>query len=129
VKDEPADLTVQERAWAEHAGQHLRAVEGNLPNEVTQRLRAMRSSAVASIEHQQTRSAVTPGWWSPGVTGGVLAAALLVFVLTITPQSLPLPDLDAQELAASQDVELLEDLEFVAWMLAQEEVNESQHQG
>ena len=51
MKDEPADLTVQERAWAEHAGQHLRAVEGNLPNEVTQRLRAMRSSA-ARLSYQ-----------------------------------------------------------------------------
>ncbi|PIE41181.1 MAG: hypothetical protein CSA49_04550 [Gammaproteobacteria bacterium] len=65
--------------------------------------------------------------WAPA--GGVAAATLVVALWAtqfpmIQPSEMPAPDISDVELIGSEnDLELMQDLEFVAWLMAQEESN------
>ena len=111
---------------AQRAGARLRDSEHDVPPEVAQRLAQMRRQAVAAAD-----GASSSAWdlWPRFVgVGAVLSAALLVAVLVRTPTDV-LPRLDEAELAAAQEAELLEELEFVAWMVAMEEADELPNSG
>jgi len=112
--------------WEAQATELLRHSEQQLPSETQLKLHLARRRAVAAAEQ---RGASRRTWYTVGAGGGALAAAALVLVMLSTPQALQLPNLDEEELAAAQDVELLEELEFVAWMLAMEEDNAPPSQG
>ncbi len=88
----------------------------SLAPELADRLAAARRRAVASLDTPIPRA---PGAWVPV---GALASTLLVvglFSVTIgrnvDHKSAPLFDDDVQ-LAVAQDLDLLDDLEFVAWL-------------
>jgi hypothetical protein len=53
---------------------------------------------------------------------GAAATAVLALVVGLRDESAhaPLPYLEAQEFAAAQELELLEDLEFLAWLETEE---------
>ncbi len=65
-----------------------------------------------------------PRWPSIAGFGAVMGVALTVTVMVRAPQLEPLPFLNADEMAAVENVELLEELEFVAWVAAMEAEDE-----
>ena len=84
-----------------------------LPPDLTVRLRVARRNAVAAVTSTSPR---IPTVWLPV---GALAAMLLAVVLLRPPPDLDAaPPLDdAMQLAAAADLDLLENLEFAAWMV------------
>ena len=118
------DLDPDDIKWAQQTGQQLREQEDVVAQAVQARLRTARNQAL-----QATPKAATP-WilWPALSAGGACAAILAWAVLIATPVDI-LPVMDDVEMAAAQEVELLEELEFVAWMLAMEESNATPSQG
>jgi hypothetical protein len=79
------------------------------------RLHQVRNRALAT---PRSRSVPWYGWAS----GGAVAASVLVaLILFDTPQPSPVFYDDQSQQAAAENIELLEDMEFMAWMLLQEE--------
>lgn len=89
--------------------EHLEASE--VDTDVTARLRAMRAEAVQAVDRKTMRPAI---WLLPA--GGVLASALLLTFLLRANDNNVLPLMDDAEFAAAIELELLEDLELLAWM-------------
>lgn len=79
--------------------------------DVAARLRAARQEAVY-IADRKTRRPVP--WLAPA--GGVVAAAVVATVMLREPELAPMPALDEAEMAAAAELELLEDLEMLAWL-------------
>ena len=100
----------------------LRASEHDLDPEVLQRLDTIRRAAVAEAELAQTKLWQRPMVWG---MGGSVAAAALVFAVFVGSGASELPPLDQPDFVVAQDAELLEELEFVAWMMAMEESGEA----
>ncbi|MGE0623794.1 MAG: hypothetical protein AB7I04_08750 [Pseudomonadales bacterium] len=121
-----------DRNRAVDAGAEDRLVEltreslGNVDPAVAARLAAMRREAVAMAED----AAFNPTWLDRLFAPGGLAAAGAVLGLTVaawialrpTDDSLVLPVLAESEIAVVQELELLEELEFLAW-LEEEEID------
>ena len=112
--------------WAEGLGAELRRDGDVVSSEVHQRLSEARRAAVAAALDQPR---LPSGWslWRWTGAGGVAASLALVTVLAVRgpePPSDALPRMEGLELALVQDSELLEELEFVAWMVAMEEADE-----
>ena len=87
---------------------------GALPESVSDRLAAARRAAIAEAVRRPPRVAM-PSPWLPV---GALATTVLAVAVSVTvtdTRMLPVVD-DARALAAAQEVELLEDLEFLAWL-------------
>ncbi len=104
----------------------LRQTELGVPLSVQQRLAAARRAAVAEAERPQ------PVPWGRLAGSGALASAALVLVLALMlpgTGTQSLPALEEAEMAAAQNAELLEELEFVAWMLAEESADDSPGKG
>ncbi len=83
-----------------------------LAPEIVGRLAAARRRAVASVDAPIPRA---PATWIPV---GALASTLLIvglFSASIDRNSAP-PFPDDTQLAVAQDLDLLDDLEFVAWL-------------
>ena len=100
----------------------LRAERERLPEAVQERLAASRREAVAMLAESEAESR---GWslgalFAPrglAVTAAVSAAAIAVWVsFSVSDAPEPLPLLSAPEVALVQDLELLEELEFLAWL-------------
>ena len=111
--DEDKDLT--------RLGSELRRAENDLPPEIVDRLRAARREAVTlADEHAQQpwRSWLT---WQRWGAAAAMAGVVLAVALVLQRPDVTLPVAEEEELAAAQDTELLEDLEFVAWMVALED--------
>ena len=111
--------------FVEDLSRRLRRDEVDVAPDIAARLQAARRQAV-EIADQQVPAA-SP-WPRLAGVGGVLAAALLVAVVVRTPTD-TLPRMAAEELAAAQEAELLEELEFVAWMVALDEADDLPNQG
>lgn len=129
MSDEKQTQDQAAQGWAATAGQHLRDAEQQVPSDVQLKLQAARRAAVMAAEQADQQAQTLSPWYAFGASSGVLAAAAVVIVLMSNPAMMELPNLNEQELAAAQEVELLEDLEFVAWMLAMEETDETPNQG
>lgn len=84
-----------------------------VPPEVAARLRAARQEAVYLADTKSTRRT-----WPLLVPAAGVAAAVFAVVITMDRQALaPLPALgDELELAAVTEMELLEELEMLAWL-------------
>ncbi|HET6471519.1 MAG TPA: hypothetical protein VFG38_06730 [Pseudomonadales bacterium] len=80
------------------------------PDEVRTRLAAARRRAVASLDRVVPRA---PARWVPV---GALATTMLAVFLSVAVQRPAPPAIDVQQLAAVEDMDLLMDLEFVAWL-------------
>lgn len=108
-----------ELAYARHLTEPLQAGEDNLSDEIVARLYEARQQALDVTRQPQAKS-----WWLPTIGVGMTGAAAVLVVVLLLPVSdaiTPLPVGEDVELAAAQDLDLLEDLEFVAWMVAMEE--------
>lgn len=110
--------------WTSRAQSALRKSEQELSETVRRQLSNARQRAIAMQENDVVGDSRLPAWgesWKLFTGGSVLAGVALVLVLAL-PRSGGggMPLLDEFEMAAAQEVELLEDLEFVAWMLAEE---------
>ncbi|MCZ6617557.1 MAG: hypothetical protein O7E57_05450 [Gammaproteobacteria bacterium] len=94
----------------------LRAGANDLPPEVNERLVAMRRGAVQELEARSSQRWQTRWFWAPV---GVTAAVALALGLFLFSGDTPIPmfdDLDEVQFAATRDMEMLEELEFLAWM-------------
>jgi len=97
----------------------LRAQAEQVDPEVAGRLGAMRRAAVAEMDHRRTPARRRVPALLAGL--GAAAAALAVTVaLLLPPAAGPGPEAlllaDADELAAVAELEVLEELEFLAWL-------------
>ena len=89
--------------------------------EISSRLHQARSAALAAMDDVPWYRKV---WVMPtGMGAGVAAAALLVALVLYAPSD-TLPAMPEDEMLAAQEVELLEDLEFAAWLVMLEEIDE-----
>jgi hypothetical protein len=110
-------LTEDDQAFAAALGKKLRADETEVPAEVAQRLQAARRAAVAEMEPRATqRHWFAPFWMVPA--GGLVAAMAVVLLWPQGPASLP--DIDEDEFAAAIEMDMLDEIELVAWMLEEE---------
>jgi len=96
----------------------LRLYENELAAEVGERSLAARREAVAVADANSVRSRSSWLSWRAWAATGALASAVLVVAVVLETPALTLPQGDEVELAAAQEIELLEELEFVAWMVA-----------
>ncbi|MEQ8857987.1 MAG: hypothetical protein RIC56_05020 [Pseudomonadales bacterium] len=97
---------------------------------VAERLGQMRRAAVAELDARSARRAGwrrTPVLWGGGLAAAAAVALTLALLLPVTtePDSDPLLVADADELEAIADLEVLEELEFLAW-LEQEQLDAGQ---
>jgi hypothetical protein len=102
---------------AEHFAASVRAVleADALPADMAERLAAARRRAIAGAAGRTALRRAPPRRWVPV---GALAATLLgVFVLRQGTEVPALPLDDDVQLAAVENLELLENLEFAAWMV------------
>ncbi len=121
-------LSAAEQQWTDHAVRQLHRREVELPSDIQQRLISMRRDAVAALEYSEHN-----GWNWKLPLGGLATAGAVLFAALLLLRG-PVPELPVLEgidsimaVEIANDVELLEDLEFVAWMLALEEA-ETQRQ-
>jgi hypothetical protein len=107
---------------ADQAGQRLRDDELELPAEVTQKLADARREAVAlaDIRADHKGRSGLPQWSRWAGVGAMAAGVLVVAVLLRGPLD-SMPVADDLDLVVAQEVELLEELEFVAWMVAMDD--------
>jgi hypothetical protein len=108
----PQDVEARLQALAREAS---RAV----PTEVMERLGNVRREAVALLDEPPSRWSAALGW--PGLATGMVATALVGTIgvwlyLGPGPDPLAVPLVTEPEVAIVQDMELLEELEFLAWL-------------
>ena len=109
-----------DEAFVERAKALLDESEASLSPEVNARLVQMRREAVMLAESLDARGAFSV--LRPLVPAGALTATLSAVMAFWLLAAAPLPSIyedEAQQLAA-EEMELLEDLEFVAWMIVEE---------
>ena len=112
--------------FADKLGAALREAELDVDPHTLESLAAARRQAVKAAESRK------PLWSAPiswALTGTVAAAVLTIAVFLSSGEGRDFPPLGQPEFAAAQDAELLEELEFVAWMLAMEDSDESSTSG
>lgn len=110
LKDEAADdaFTDKARHFLDESSEHMDAA-------TLSRLHQLRNQALAA-----PRRPALP--WYGWASGGAVAASVLVAILFVDrPQPLPMIFEDQSQQTAAENIELLEDMEFMAWMLLQEE--------
>ncbi len=114
--DKPQEHPGANEAFEKRAREVLRASVDDVLPEVAERLVAMRRAAVQELEERSSSQWQTPWFWAPA---GATAIVVLTLGLFLYTGNTPVPmfdDLDEAQLAAAQDMELLEELEFLAWM-------------
>lgn len=114
----------EESSFEQRARERLRRHAERVPEDVAARLAAARHRAVATLA-EGDRAGWLERWFSPafglGAAGAaavvVLAAVLLFFDDAGVPAVPPgFIAADETELTAAQEAELLEELEFLAWL-------------
>lgn len=118
------ELHPEDQKWAEQAGQQLRKQEQIVAQASQARLRSARAQAL-QVMPETRRSWLL--WPTLGL--GSACAAMLVWAVLFTIPVDRLPVLDDEEMAAALNVELLEELEFVAWMLTEKDATDAPSQG
>ena len=93
----------------------------NLDAETQSRLAQARMKAIARLGVRQSTQQ-RPAWitWAPA---GAMAAGLLAVGIYQNPAQLPLPAIyqDPLQQSVAENMELLENLEFAAWLVLQED--------
>ena len=115
--------------FANDVGQVLRRDGEAVPPDVARRLQAARREAV-EIAGTEDRN----HWWaglSRPMWASAAALVLAVSIVLMWPGDSveSLPDIAGEEFAVAQEVELLEDLEFVAWVAAMEAEDDAAPRG
>lgn len=87
--------------------------------EVAHRLAQMRRAAVAELDRREARIGARrlPGWWIGGAAAAAVALTVALLLLRGGDPE-PDPDLlaDAEAIEAIADLDVLEELEFLAWL-------------
>jgi hypothetical protein len=99
--------------------ERLRAERENLPEDVRGRLATSRRQAVALLEESENSRWSLLDLLAPkglAAAAAVSVAAIALWVGLSSTQEPALPLLSAPEVAVVQDLELLEELEFLAWL-------------
>lgn len=107
-----------EKAIVDRARESMR--DHQLPDDIQRRLRIARSEAVTKIGSGSSLIDTLFGngrWLLPAGAAATLMLAVAL-ISSNDPELMPL--LEEQELAAATEMELLEDIEFLAWMLEEE---------
>ncbi len=124
------EIPQDDEKFAEQSGDELRRAEGQLSSQVLLRLQAARREAVAQSVTLMNASQVQGfDWLRWSGAGAVATTVMFVWVFAVNSPIETLPQMDAMELAAAQESELLEELEFVAWMVAMEDQDEPSNSG
>lgn len=116
-------MSKPEEPFVERVHEALDASAEALPPGVASRLAAARSEALA-------QRAGRGGWQTFGYGALATAALLLALALTVDPDATPAaptlaetpepPTLDPVELDLAMDLDVIEELEFVAWLLVED---------
>jgi len=97
--------------------EHWRRRRRQVDPAVAERLAAARRQAVALLDGPEQTAAPRFLPWGAALTSAAALLLAVVFWPGANDGALaPLPPMDADELAAAQDLELLEELEFIAWL-------------
>jgi hypothetical protein len=107
----PAD----DEAFATTARSLLDAGDASLDSEVGRRLAAARRAAVAALTATPVAHAAR---WIPASAAAGTLLAVALFAWSVRIPALPYYD-DEQAALAAQELELLDEIEFVAWMAAE----------
>ena len=110
-RQDPANETFEKRAR-----EVLLAIVDDVPPEVAERLVAMRRAAVQELEERSSSQWRTPWFWAPAGAAAIVVLTLGLFLYTGNTPVPMFDDLDDAQLAAAQDMDLLEELEFLAWL-------------
>ena len=102
-------------AFEKRAREVLLTTVDDVPPEVAERLVAMRRAAVQELE-ERSSSQWTPWFWAPAGAAAIVVLTLGLFLYTGNTPVPMFDDLDDAQLAAAQDMDLLEELEFLAWL-------------
>lgn len=113
------DMNNQQEKFAQRVAAHLRAREDELSGETRARLSAARAQALAQLD--RPRRVVGYQWAG---AGAFAVLALAVGLVLNTQQLEQMPDLETGDFLAAQELELLEDLEFAAWVAELDELDE-----
>ena len=108
-------------------GARMRQLETQITAEESARLTAIRSAALRQLDEPSALAKLGDRLWSPQLLGaGAFAVAAVVIGLVLLPGVgiEPMPEFEAGEFLVAQEVELLQDLEFAAWVSDLEEMNE-----
>lgn len=90
---------------------------GEVPGEVGERLAAMRREAVQILENERSNSWIRQ--WLPltaSMAGAAFAVVVGVWLVMQPDEDLALPLVSDPEAAIVEDMDLLEELEFIAWL-------------
>ncbi len=121
---DPVDDSNRDDPVVTEAVRALEETEHNVPPAALERLAEARRAAVAVADRP------SPGLLQPRyVAAGAMAAVALAVVLLLRPTDVALPPFDDAELVVAQEAELMEELEFAAWILAMDESDEAPHSG
>lgn len=119
--------------FLDKAKQALDQSADNLPQETLAQLNQIRREALNETLNESSAKPRSTAWiwWAPG--GGLMAAMLVAAVVLTTPATDPgaTPDPvlqaaaddmpgDMELLTSEEDLVLMEDIEFVAWLMEQE---------
>jgi hypothetical protein len=108
------DNDQSDEAFVHELERRLAAEVDQLPADVSARLQEMRRQASVAADVPAPRRRL---WWSAALAGaGAVALAVGVSLTGTSTEVPPLPQATDLELAASADLELLEELEFLAWL-------------
>lgn len=115
-------------AWVGQVAEKLDRLEAEVPSEVQLQLQAARRAALAEAEKNESKPGLP---WLPYTLlgSGALASALVVSLVLLGQPEPALPLLEDAEMAAAMDAELLEELEFLAWMIEEGELLDEGQQG
>ena len=119
-------LSVEEQTFANLAQAHLRSMERELDAATADKLRQARARAVDQAQSPWLGFFRSPqGYALGGVTAAVFLAVMIAPVFRVNqPAIAALPVSNGDEFVLAQESELLEELEFVAWMLENEALGE-----
>ncbi len=97
----------------------LRQRETDLPTSVSKRLAEARRAAVAEAEIREHKKPglLRPAWMLPA---GGFAVAALTLALYLPSGNGALPVLEESEMLAATEMEMLDDIELLAWIIEQD---------
>ena len=113
------DLSANDAVFAQSLGTELRDAEENLPGDISSRLNQARHAALSAAEAKSAHGWRFGGWQKLAGASAFAAVAVLSLVL-MQAETDTLPRMSDEEMFAAQDAELLEDLEFLAWVAEME---------
>ncbi len=114
--DTKSELRPDDEKWVEQTAEQMRAQASGLPAHIQSRLTTARHTAISQGLHRPFSERLK---W-PALAATTIFAAFMSYTLLGPTTVDQLPLLDETEMAAAQETELLQELEFVAWMEALE---------